>query len=51
MLIDASAVLMTFVSLTGLALIFFLAKRRRSGLIALAVGAAACYALYLVFVP
>lgn len=50
-LIDASAVLMTFVSLTGLALIFFLAKRRRSGLIALGVGAAACCALYLIFVP
>jgi uncharacterized protein len=50
-LIDISAVLMTLVSLTGLALIFFLAKRRRSGLIALAVGAAAAWALYVIFVP
>lgn len=50
-LIDASAILMTLVSVTGLALIFFLAKRRRSGLIALAVGAAACWALYMIFVP
>lgn len=50
-LIDASAVLMTLVAATGLALIFFLAKRRRSGLIALAVGALICYVLYVVFVP
>lgn len=50
-LIDASAVLMTFVSLTGLALIFFLSKRRRSGLIALGVGVLAAWALYVIFVP
>jgi uncharacterized protein len=50
-LIDAAAVFMTLVSLTGLTLIFFLAKWRRSGLIMLAVGAALCYALYVVFVP
>ena len=50
-LIDASAVLMTLVALTGLALIFFLAKWRRTGLIALAVGALLCYGLYAVFVP
>jgi uncharacterized protein len=50
-LIDASAIFMTLVSVTGLAILFFLAKRRRSGLIALAVGAAVCGALYLIFVP
>jgi len=50
-LIDLSAVLMTFVSVTGLALIFFLAKWRRSGLIALGAGAAVCCSLYLIFVP
>jgi hypothetical protein len=50
-LIDLSAVLMTFVALTGLGLIFFLAKWRRSGLIALAVGALLSYALYALFVP
>jgi hypothetical protein len=50
-LIDASAVFMTLVSVTGLALIFFLAKRRRTGLMMLGVGAAACLALYLVFTP
>ena len=51
MLIDVSAVLMTLVSVTGLALIFFLAKWRRTGLVALGVGALVCYALYLIFVP
>jgi hypothetical protein len=50
-LIDAAAVFMTLVSLTGLSLIFFLAKWRKSGLILMGAGAAACYALYLVFVP
>jgi hypothetical protein len=49
-LIDASAVLMTLVSVTGLALIFFLAKRRMSGLVSLGAGAAVCYAVYLIFV-
>lgn len=51
MLVDVAAVFMTLVSLTGLSLIFFLAKWRRSGLIMLAAGAAACIALYVVFVP
>jgi len=51
LLIDISAVLMTLVSITGLALIFFLAKRRFSGLLAAAIGAALCYLIYLLFVP
>ena len=50
-LIDICAVLMTLVSLTGLALIFFLAKRRFSGLMAAVVGAVLCYVIYVVFVP
>ncbi len=50
MLIDASAGLMTLVSVTGLALIFFLAKRRISGLVSLGVGAAACYVVYWIWV-
>jgi len=50
-LIDAAAVFMTAVSVTGLTLIFFLAKWRRSGLIILGAGAVVCYSLYLVFVP
>jgi hypothetical protein len=50
-LIDISAVLMTFVSISGMALIFFLARRRVSGLICLGAGAAMCYAAYVIFVP
>jgi uncharacterized protein len=51
MLIDASAGFMTLVSVTGLALIFFMSKRRRTGLMVLGAGAAACFALYMVMVP
>jgi uncharacterized protein len=40
--IDISAIPMVLVSLTGLVLIFFLPKKLRSGLIALAVGTALC---------
>ena len=40
-MIDLSAILMTLVSISGMALIFFLPKRRVSGLAALAVGAGA----------
>lgn len=50
-LIDASAVLMTLVSLTGMALIFFLPKRRGSGLLMVVLGAVVCYAVYWAFVP
>jgi hypothetical protein len=50
-LIDATAVFMTLVSATGLSLIFFLAKWRRSGLILMGAGAVLSYVLYLVFVP
>ena len=39
LMIDLSAILMTLVSITGMALIFFLPKRRTSGLVALAIGA------------
>jgi hypothetical protein len=44
--IDFSAVLMTLVSLTGLTLIFFLNKRRFSGLLLVAVGALLCCLFY-----
>jgi len=44
--IDFSAVLMTLVSLTGLTLIFFLNKRRFSGLVLVAVGALLCCLVY-----
>jgi hypothetical protein len=49
--IDLSALFMTFVALTGLTLIFYLTRRRSSGLIALAFGALLCYLIYVVWVP
>jgi hypothetical protein len=49
--IDGSAVLMTLVSLTGMLLIFFLQKKRSSGLLVAAAGALVCYVAYLVWVP
>jgi hypothetical protein len=48
--IDFSAVLMTLVSLTGLTLIFFLTKRRLSGLLMLAAGAALCCLVYFLWI-
>jgi hypothetical protein len=50
-LIDGSAVLMTLVSFTGLALIFFLQRKRLSGLLVAGAGATLCYLAYLAFVP
>jgi len=50
-IIDLSAVLMTLVSLTGLMLIFFLQKKRLSGLLAAVAGILLCYLAYLAFVP
>jgi uncharacterized protein len=49
--IDLSAVLMTFVSSTGLTLIFFLTKRRTYGLLAVLIGALLCYVAYSAWVP
>jgi uncharacterized protein len=49
--IDASAVLMCLVSMSGLVLIFFLHKRRASGLVALAIGALLCVIVYRIWVP
>jgi uncharacterized protein len=51
LIIDVSAVLMTFVSLTGLLLILFLQKKRLSGLIAAGAGAVLCYLAYVAWVP
>jgi hypothetical protein len=50
-LIDASAILLTLVSLTGLLLLFFVHKRRTSGLVLAAAGTIVCYLIYLRFVP
>ena len=46
LLIDASAILMSLVSLTGMALIFFLKRRRVSGLVMTIIGATASYLVY-----
>jgi hypothetical protein len=50
-LIDLSAVLMALVSLTGLVLIFFVYKRRLSGLMVLGSGTAICILIYRFCVP
>ena len=50
-LIDASAVLLTLVSLTGLLLLFFVYKRLLSGLLLAAAGLVACWLIWLRFVP
>lgn len=50
-IIDISAVLMTAVSLTGLLLIFFLQKKRLSGLLVAGAGAILSYLAYLAWVP
>jgi hypothetical protein len=49
--IDVSAVLMCLVSMSGLVLIFFLHRRRVSGLMALAIGALLCVIVYRIWVP
>jgi len=51
LLIDASAVLMTLVSLSGLTLMFFIRRRRLAGLAAGIAGALLCYLIYLLLVP
>ena len=50
-LIDASAVLMSLVSLTGLVLIWFVKRRRLSGLLLAAMCGVACYLIYLFLIP
>jgi hypothetical protein len=49
--IDACAILLTLVSLTGLLMLFFLAKRRTKGLLLAAAGAALCFLIYLCLIP
>jgi uncharacterized protein len=51
LVIDVSAVLMTFVSLTGLVLIFYLKLRRRRGLLTALAGAIAVILIYAWLVP
>ena len=50
-MIDLSAALLTFVSLTGLILLHFIHKHRFSGLLALAGGAALAGLVYAFLVP
>ena len=50
-LIDGSAIFMTLVSLTGMVLIWFVKRRRFSGLLLAVIGALICYLLYYVWVP
>jgi len=50
-LIDASAALMTLVSLTGLVLIWFVKRRRLNGLVLAGVCGVACYLIYLFLIP
>ena len=49
--IDASAVLLTLVSLSGLLLLFFVYKRRVSGIVVAAAGALFCWLVWLHYVP
>jgi hypothetical protein len=50
-LIDASAVLLVLVSLTGFVLLWFMHKRRTSGFLLALVGAIAVVTLYKLYVP
>jgi hypothetical protein len=50
-MIDVSAVLLSFVSLTGLVLIFFLQRVRFAGLMVCLGSAALCYLIYTIWVP
>lgn len=51
MVIDVSAALLVLVSLTGLVLIWFVYKRRTSGLILAATSGVLCWLVYRAFVP
>lgn len=50
-LIDASAIVLVFISLTGLVLLFYLKLRRVSGLVVVVVGTIAVLALFFLGVP
>lgn len=50
-LIDVSAILLVFVSLSGLILIWFVHRHRFAGLLALAAGIALTYVIYAIWVP
>ena len=49
--IDLSAALMTFVSLTGMVLIYFVKKHRFNGLLLAVLGALVCLLIYRLWIP
>ena len=49
--IDISAALLVFISLTGLILLYFVHKYRLAGMILLGAGALTAYLVYVVWVP
>jgi len=49
--IDLSAGLLTLVSLSGLVMLFFLKKKRMSGILWLAIGGILCWLIYWIWVP
>jgi uncharacterized protein len=51
LVIDLSAVLLVFISVTGLVLLYFVHKHRLAGSILLVAGGVASYVVYLVWVP
>lgn len=50
-LIDASAIFLTLISLSGLLMLLFLKKKRINGLVIAVVGGVLCYLVYLFWVP
>ena len=51
LIIDISAALMVFVSITGMVLLAFVRRRRVIGYIAAVIGAVVCWLVYALFVP
>jgi len=49
--IDAAAIFLTLVSLTGIIMICFMKKKRLNGFIMIAVGIVVCYLIYALLVP
>lgn len=50
-IVDTAAILMTLVSATGMVLIFFLPKRRASGVLIAVCGLVLAFTAYVIFVP
>jgi hypothetical protein len=50
-LIDASAIFLTFVSLSGLVLLYFVHKHRSVGFVLMGIGGLVTYGVYMVMVP